>query len=48
MPPDDPKVRCPDISRAKEILGWTPKVDRREGLAKMIEYYKDRLMKKTA
>ncbi len=48
MPPDDPKVRCPDITRAKQILGWYPTVDRREGLGKMIEYYKDRLMKKTA
>ena len=33
LPTDDPKQRRPDISRAKEILGWTPKVDRKEGLA---------------
>jgi dTDP-glucose 4,6-dehydratase len=45
MPPDDPRVRCPDISRAKQILGWHPIVDRREGLAKMIEFYRDRLKK---
>src|ERR1700722_18596356 len=43
MPPDDPRVRCPDITRAKQILGWSPKVGRREGLAKMIEFYRDRL-----
>jgi dTDP-glucose 4,6-dehydratase len=43
MPPDDPRVRCPDISRAKQILGWTPVVNRREGLAKMIEFYRDQL-----
>jgi dTDP-glucose 4,6-dehydratase len=48
MPPDDPKVRCPDITRAKQILGWYPTVDRREGLGKMIDHYKERLMKKTA
>ena len=46
MPPDDPKVRCPDITRAKQILGWQPVVSRREGLAKMIEFYRDQLLKK--
>jgi dTDP-glucose 4,6-dehydratase len=45
MPPDDPRVRCPDIARAKQILGWSPVVDRREGLAKMIEFYRDQLKK---
>jgi len=48
MPPDDPKVRCPDITRAKQMLGWSPVVSRREGLGKMIEHYRERLMKKTA
>ncbi len=43
MPPDDPRVRCPDISRAKQILGWSPVVSRKEGLAKMIEFYQDQL-----
>ena len=47
MPPDDPRVRCPDITRAKQILGWSPKVGRREGLAKMIDFYRDRLVQKT-
>src|SRR5687767_13692617 len=42
MPPDDPKVRCPDITRAREILGWSPTVSRREGLTKMIEFYRER------
>lgn len=46
MPPDDPKVRCPDITRAKQILGWQPVVSRREGLSKMIEFYRDQLTKK--
>ena len=45
MPPDDPRVRCPDISRAKQILGWQPVVNRRDGLAKMIEFYRDQLRK---
>jgi nucleoside-diphosphate-sugar epimerase len=42
---DDPKVRCPDITRAKQILGWSPTVSRREGLPKMIEYYREMLQK---
>ena len=40
---DDPKVRCPDISRARKILGWEPKVSRRQGLARMIEHYRGQL-----
>jgi dTDP-glucose 4,6-dehydratase len=46
MPPDDPKVRQPDITRAKQILGWSPVVGRAEGLKKMIEFYRESLMKK--
>src|SRR5208282_1180901 len=46
MPPDDPRVRCPDITRAKQILGWSPVVSRKEGLAKMIEFYHDQLREK--
>ena len=46
MPPDDPRVRCPDITRARQILGWTPQIGRREGLAKMIEFYRDELRRK--
>ena len=46
MPPDDPRVRCPDISRAKQILGWGPVVPRREGLLKMIEFYREQLGRK--
>ncbi len=48
MPPDDPKVRCPDITRARQVLGWYPTVSRKVGLARMIDFYRDRLMKKTA
>ena len=46
MPPDDPKIRKPDITRAKQILGWEPKVTRSVGLKKMIDFYRDSLLKK--
>ena len=46
MPPDDPKVRCPDITRAKQILGWQPQIDRREGLKRMIDFYREGLKRK--
>lgn len=39
LPKDDPLQRQPDITRAKEILGWEPKVDRKEGLRKVYEYF---------
>ncbi len=41
LPVDDPKQRKPDIARAKEILGWEPKVNRAEGLKKTYEYFKN-------
>jgi dTDP-glucose 4,6-dehydratase len=40
LPVDDPKQRRPDITRAKEILGWSPKVSRKEGLKITYEYFK--------
>ncbi|MFN5324796.1 MAG: UDP-glucuronic acid decarboxylase family protein [Bacteroidota bacterium] len=40
LPQDDPKQRRPDISKAKEILGWEPKVGRAEGLRLTYEYFK--------
>lgn len=40
LPQDDPLQRQPDISRAKELLGWEPKVDRAEGLQHVFEYFK--------
>ncbi|MEJ5244424.1 MAG: UDP-glucuronic acid decarboxylase family protein [Bacteroidota bacterium] len=43
LPEDDPKVRQPDIDKARSILGWEPKVSRREGLIKTIEDFKKRL-----
>jgi dTDP-glucose 4,6-dehydratase len=43
LPVDDPKVRQPDIARAKEILGWQPRVEFEEGIKKTIEYFKESL-----
>ena len=40
LPQDDPQKRCPDISKAKQHLGWQPQVDLSEGLAKTIEWYR--------
>ncbi len=40
LPTDDPKQRRPDITKAKEILGWEPKVSRAEGLKITYEYFK--------
>jgi len=40
LPTDDPKQRKPDITKAKEILGWQPKVNRAEGLKITYEYFK--------
>jgi len=41
LPVDDPKVRQPDITRAKTILGWEPKVPLEEGLLRTIEYFRE-------
>ena len=41
LPTDDPKQRKPDITRAREILGWEPKVNRAEGLKITYEYFKN-------
>ena len=43
LPEDDPQVRQPDISRAKELLGWKPQVPLEAGLTKTIQYFSDRL-----
>ncbi|MEL0074971.1 MAG: SDR family NAD-dependent epimerase/dehydratase, partial [Ilumatobacter sp.] len=37
LPSDDPRVRCPDITRARELLGWEPKVALRDGLRLMVD-----------
>jgi dTDP-glucose 4,6-dehydratase len=40
LPTDDPKVRQPDISKARRVLGWEPRVPLEEGLSKTIEYFR--------
>ena len=40
LPEDDPKVRQPDITRARTMLGWEPKVDVREGVRRTIEFFR--------
>ena len=45
LPIDDPKVRQPSIKKAKKVLGWGPKVDRKSGLEKTIKYFNEVLFK---
>ncbi len=42
LPQDDPKQRCPDISLAKSLLDWEPRVTRHEGLKRTLDYFKSR------
>lgn len=41
LPEDDPKLRQPDISRARELLGWEPQVSFRDGILRTIEYFRE-------
>ena len=43
LPEDDPKVRQPDITRARKVLGWEPRVHFEEGITKTIDYFRGRL-----
>ena len=43
LPEDDPKVRKPDITRARTLLGWEPKVPLEQGLVKTLEYFKTKV-----
>jgi Nucleoside-diphosphate-sugar epimerases len=45
LPQDDPTQRQPDISRAREWLGWAPTIQLEEGLQKTVEYFRGRLGK---
>ena len=46
LPQDDPKQRCPDISKAKRLLGWEPKVELESGLKLSLEYFRQAVAKK--
>ncbi len=43
LPQDDPKVRQPDISKARRLLGWEPQIELAEGLRRTIEYFRERV-----
>ena len=43
LPVDDPKQRQPDITRARTLLGWEPKVGLEEGLTKTLEYFRKKV-----
>jgi dTDP-glucose 4,6-dehydratase len=43
LPEDDPKVRQPDITRARTLLGWEPQVSLEEGLTKTLDYFRDKV-----
>ncbi len=43
LPSDDPKVRKPDITVARDVLGWEPKVQLREGIRKTVPYFREQL-----
>jgi dTDP-glucose 4,6-dehydratase len=42
LPADDPKVRQPDVTRARQLLGWEAKVERSEGLRRTLDYFKEK------
>ena len=48
LPQDDPKRRCPDISKAKRLLKWEPKVNLEEGLKRTLEYFKQAFVSQPA
>jgi dTDP-glucose 4,6-dehydratase len=47
LPQDDPKQRCPDISKAKALLGWEPTIDLRTGLLMSLDYFRESIATET-
>ncbi len=47
LPADDPKQRCPDIAKARQLLGWAPQIDLQTGLEKTVAYYRQLLSQET-
>jgi dTDP-glucose 4,6-dehydratase len=47
LPEDDPKQRCPDIAKAKRLLGWEPKVQLEDGLTLTLKYFKEQFARLT-
>ena len=48
LPDDDPQVRQPDISKAKRVLDWEPKVERKDGLIQTLDYFKKQVLRANA
>ena len=48
LPTDDPKQRCPDISKARKFLKWEPEVALKDGLAKTVEYYRNLMQQESS
>ena len=48
LPQDDPKQRCPDISKAKRLLGWEPKVNLNEGLKQTLDFFRQQVAAESA
>ncbi|WP_417388125.1 UDP-glucuronic acid decarboxylase family protein [Gimesia sp.] len=48
LPTDDPKQRCPDITKARKFLNWEPKVALQEGLARTVEYYQNLMQQESS
>ena len=48
LPQDDPKQRCPDISKARQLLQWEPKIDLETGLRKSLDYFKTAVAEEAA
>ena len=48
LPPDDPKQRRPDITKARQLLGWEPKIDLETGLRKSLDYFKQAVARDAA
>ncbi|MGH9775182.1 MAG: UDP-glucuronic acid decarboxylase family protein [Candidatus Acidiferrales bacterium] len=47
LPQDDPRRRCPDISKARRVLGWEPKIKLADGLARTMEYFRQKVAQST-
>ena len=48
LPPDDPKQRRPDITKARTLLGWEPKINLETGLRLSLDYFKSAVAEETA
>jgi dTDP-glucose 4,6-dehydratase len=48
LPQDDPKQRCPDITKARQLLQWEPKIDLETGLRKSLDYFRKAVAEETA